>query len=178
MGCDAAGDADAVGGDQPVPVTSDAATGVPDDRCATVLSDDVVSGLGWTGTGAAVESAGRCERGGDGTLLTLGADRTVRPDAGEARVRRAYEEACAGLSDDGAPVPERDPEWLGLAGDETACVRGLGPDRPGGLVELYTLSDSGWLVHGQLTDDAETPADDVRSAVAELVAQAAAADWS
>ncbi len=149
----------------------------PDERCAAVVTDAVVDELGWSEVGAAVRGPGRCERGGEGMLLTVGADPTVRPDAGRDRVERAYARACAGLSEAGEPVPEQDPEWLGLRSGETACVRGLGPDRAGGLVRVYTLSDSGWLVHAQVTDDGDTPTGQVRSAVALLVAQSIAADW-
>ena len=45
-GCAPAADVEAEGADQPVPVTSTSAAGEPDDRCAAVLSDDVVSGSG------------------------------------------------------------------------------------------------------------------------------------
>ena len=177
-GCAPAADVEAEGAEEPVQVTSTSAAGEPDERCAAVISDAVVEGLGWTAAGAAVEVAGRCERSGAGTLLSVGTDPTVRPDAGPGRVERAYARACADLSGAGEPVPEQDPQWLGLGSGETACVRGLGSDRDGGLIQIYTLSDEGWLVHGQLTDDGDTPTDRVRSAVALLVSQAIVSDWS
>ncbi len=179
-GCGAAGTETGSGPESgPSTVTSDAASGEPDDRCAAVLSDDVMTELGWSASGTAVEGAGgRCERGGDGRFLVVGADPTVRPDAGPDRVERAYARACAALSAEGEAVPEQDPEWLGLESGRTACVRGLGPDRSGGLIQVYTLSDAGWLVQAQVTDDRETSLEALRAGVAVLVDRATAGDWS
>ena len=167
------GDGTADSSDTPSVLTSEDPSGEPDELCAGVITDDVVADLAWVDPGTAVRSAGRCERGGKGDLVTVGADPTVRPDGGSAEVQQAYADACQSLSGD--RVPEQDPDWLGGA---SACVVGLDGDATAGFVELYTISDGGWLVHGQVAQSTEVANDDFRKAVAALVANAAAADWA
>jgi hypothetical protein len=157
----------------PAQVTSDDATGDPDDRCAEVISDPVVALLGWSDTGTAVTSAGRCERGASGDTVTVGADETVRPDAG-ADVQAAYDAACQTLSTDGPGAAEQDPSWLDGA---SACVVGPQDGATAGFFEFYTVSEGGWLVHGQLAQSTEAETDDLKAAIAKLVTQASASDW-
>lgn len=176
VSCSDAGSAegDAVGAtDQPAVVTSQDPTGTPDATCAEVITDEVASLLGWVDVGDAVRSAGRCERQGTDNLVTVGVDPTVRPDGGADEVQAAYVDACQALS--GEQVPQQDPDWL--APGASACVVGLDAAATSGFVEFYSVSETGWLVHGQVAQSSDVGTDDFRAAVSALVTNATAAEW-
>ena len=151
----------------PSPAASSSPTVEPAALCEALLTDSVMSELGWVDAGPAGEHVGRCERGVEAGLVTVG----LRPDlfsgGDPERAERAYDEACVALRRDGSPAPDTDTDWLDPA--TTACFRPFPAGKNTGLAEMFVLTDDAAIVEVQVAAGAPTPEHRVVEALTALV---------
>ncbi len=113
------------------------------------MTDDVFATLGWTATGAPVEST------------RLGCHREAEQGYVEVRARTGYDELCATLDRTGTVGPGADVDWLG---DRTACA--VEPDGDVGQTVVVVQGDGDAVTQVTVAVLAATPREKVRAAVA------------
>lgn len=124
--------------------------------CSEVITDDVISTLGWTPDQAATVKAGRCERLGDGGQVT------VRTEALVDKVDDVYEAACTQLRSDGAIVVE--PVGFVEAASSCAAI----PSESTGVSTLYFVSDDKAVVQIRVAADKPVDPGALKNGLAEL----------